>query len=571
MTKERKEVSPPPPSPKTFVTTFHFLPFFHFSILFSSLQKALTILKRALDASSVVLARRGGFFALAGEVGGLRVRGGGGSGRGGSGGGGFSLVARSPSLSSRSTMPAANMTTSASSSASLVWASLESALHDCANNQERPDRVRAAASGLEGDELASICRRVGLETTATATTRARAAATAVHSRAYLPRLQALCDQSRAAQKPLKVADEDDETEFTYLTSTSLDDAIAAVETALSLWDLVDPSSSPASSSGRPPRAALALVRPPGHHAGRGVDGAEADSPSGAPSGFCLVNTAAAVARSIATGGASSSSSRSSSSSDSVRIRNRSRRVLVIDWDVHVGDGTQDIFWGGHRRIRSRGRRRSGGGEEYLSADGERGDGEEQEEAEEQQEEGGEEEESVCVIDLHEAGAWPGGGGIELRGNRSRGGIELETGDGRTTLSRVVNVPLPSGSGDATARLAFERIIVPVAARFKPEAIVVSAGFDAHELEPLAGLKWKDETFQFLGASTAALAEKHGCGLLFALEGGYSRSALRSAVAALAKGAATLEVPEAVAAEGGEEQRGREGEAAISAVVEEHGL
>ena len=124
---------------------------------------------------------------------------------------------------------------------------------------------------------------------------------------------------------------------------------------------------------------------------------------------------------------------------------------------------------------------------------------------------------------------------------------------------------------AAARAAFERVVIPFAARFRPEAIVVSAGFDAHELEPLAGLRWTDATYQFLGAATARLAGRHGCGLLFVLEGGYSRRALRSAVAALAKGAATLEEgPPAVAPERGEREE-REVEAAIRAVVEEHKL
>ena len=200
--------------------------------------------------------------------------------------------------------------------------------------------------------------------------------------------------------------------------------------------------------------------------------------------------------------------------------------------------------------------------------------EEQQQEEEEEEEEAMEDEEVCVIDLHEAGAWPGGGGVELRGAQSASGRgALRTGDG-TPLSRVINVPLPSGSGDATARAAFERIIVPVAARFKPEAIVVSAGFDAHELEPLAGLAWTDETYRYLGAATARLAERLGpCGVLLLLEGGYSRRALRTAVAALAEGAATLEVPPAPAAAEGERDpvMEREGEVAISAVVEEHGL
>ena len=461
--------------------------------------------------------------------------------------------------------------------------------------------MRAAASKLESDdgELALRCRRVDLEATTTAATasvRARAAAEAVHSRAYLSRLQRLCDESEADQnRPLKVADEADETEFTYVTPGSLGAALAAVEAALALWDLVDPaplaprassrsSSSPPcpAPSPPPPRAALALVRPPGHHAGRGTEGAETDSPEGAPSGFCLVNTAAAVARSIASGGSASSSG---GPRPRPRCRRR-RRVLVIDWDVHVGDGTQDIFWGGRPRARRGGRgnkeedgeKRSSGGEQAGADDGEEEEEEEameeQQQEEEEEEEEAMEDEEVCVIDLHEAGAWPGGGGVELRGAQSASGRgALRTGDG-TPLSRVINVPLPSGSGDATARAAFERIIVPVAARFKPEAIVVSAGFDAHKLEPLAGLAWTDETYRYLGAATARLAERLGpCGVLLLLEGGYSRRALRTAVAALAEGAATLEVPPAPAAAEGERDpvMEREGEVAISAVVEEHGL
>ena len=441
--------------------------------------------------------------------------------------------------------------------------------------------MRAACSKLEseGEELASICRRIDVDLS-TSSSRARAAAEAVHSAAYLSRLEKLCEESEKLKKPLKVADEDDETEFTYLTSTSLDDALGCCEAALALWRQVDSGSSgssatttaaaaAAAAAAPGPRAALALVRPPGHHAGRGVEGAEPDSPEGAPSGFCLVNTAAALARSIA----SSSTSTPTSSSIS-----NGRRVLVIDWDVHVGDGTQDIFWGHPRRRRRREAKEKENGNGNDDDDDEGSGGVEENDEEEESED-----EQVCVVDLHEAGAWPGGGGIEVQGEGGGGGGgggsacgrgKLKTRDGKNDLSRIVNVPLPSGSGDALARAAFERVISPIADRFGPQAIVVSAGFDAHELEPLAGLNWKDETFQFLGASTAALAAKHGCGVLFVLEGGYSRRALRSAVAALAKGAATLEVPELVVEEGGEEKGlvlAREEEEAIRAVVEEHKL
>lgn len=228
-------------------------------------------------------------------------------------------------------------------------------------------------------------------------------------------------------------------------------------------------------------------------------------------------------------------------------------MLVVDFDVHVGDGTQDIFWG--------------------------------REGEEEAESEAEETEQVCVVDLHECGAWPGGGGIELRGANGRGGGKRPLFGG---VSRVVNVPLPTGSGDAAARAAVERVVAPIVRRFRPHAVVASAGFDAHALEPLAGLRWSDSTYEYLGARLVELAREASSGegdgekndendengkVLFVLEGGYSREALRSAVASLVRGAATMRVPVPSSAEGEEEEDRLDeaSEAMIRAVVEEHGL
>ncbi|MCC6628462.1 MAG: histone deacetylase [Chloroflexi bacterium] len=192
------------------------------------------------------------------------------------------------------------------------------------------------------------------------------------------------------------------------------------------------------------RRALALVRPPGHHAlaARGM-------------GFCLYNSVA-----IATAAA--------------RATHGLDRVLIVDWDVHHGNGTQAIF-----EIDPR----------------------------------------VCVVSLHQWPFYPGTGAAEERG----------TGAG---LGTTVNVPLPAGIGDAGYQRVLREIVAPIARRFRPELVLVSAGYDAHAADPLGGMWVTSAGFGALTQQVVALADEL-CGgrVAFVLEGGYNLEALAESVEA----------------------------------------
>lgn len=184
------------------------------------------------------------------------------------------------------------------------------------------------------------------------------------------------------------------------------------------------------------RPAVALVRPPGHHAGPDYGG-----------GFCyLNNVAAAAADQVAQG----------------------RRVAILDYDAHHGNGTSEIF---------------------------------------------EDEAAVLYISTHQYGIYPGTGAAE----------DVGKGEGR---GFNVNIPFTAGCGDESFRLAYDEIVEPVVRDYRPEVIFVSLGIDAHYRDPLTGLSLSSPGYVDLVMRSAELA-KELCGNRFvvALEGGYHLQAL----------------------------------------------
>ena len=186
--------------------------------------------------------------------------------------------------------------------------------------------------------------------------------------------------------------------------------------------------------------AFVVARPPGHHA-----------LANRSMGFCLLNNVAVTAASLVASG---------------------ERVLIVDWDVHHGNGTQALFW---------------------------------------------DEPDVLYVSTHQWPFYPGSGQASEVGGESAAGT-------------TVNVPLPAGATGDVLRHAFDRLIGPVVSEFAPSWVLVSAGFDAHRDDPLAELNLSSGDFAALAAVVAEYAPAPGRTVLF-LEGGYELGALRASVAA----------------------------------------
>jgi acetoin utilization deacetylase AcuC-like enzyme len=279
---------------------------------------------------------------------------------------------------------------------------------------ERPDRLRAIAEALDAPEFDPLLRRDAPSGDLTL-------ADLVHAPGYL---QALAHIRPA--EGLAPIDED-----TFISAGSLDAAATALGAGLAALDAV--------ALGEVENAFCA-VRPPGHHAERER-----------PMGFCLINTIAIVAR------------------DAQR-RYGAERVAIVDFDVHHGNGTQDIF-----------------------AD----------------------DPSVFYVSSHEMPLFPGTGAAS------------ETGVGN-----ILNIPLPTRSGGDTMREAYTQSVIPALAAFRPDFLLISAGFDADSRDPLAHLNWHPEDFGWLTHRLREVADA-SCGgrIVSMLEGGYDRAGLAEGVAA----------------------------------------
>lgn len=219
---------------------------------------------------------------------------------------------------------------------------------------------------------------------------------------------------------------------TYISSGSLTAAYRAAGGVLRAIDIV--------LSGEAKNAFVA-VRPPGHHA-----------ETQTAMGFCLFGNVALGAK-------------------HALDFHGLKRVAVIDFDVHHGNGTQELLW----------------------------------------------DESRCLtFTSQQMPLWPGTGSKEEQGN----------------FNNIVNIPLPPGSSGVLMREKYEMLVFPALREFKPELILISAGFDAHESDPLAELNWLTEDFSWLTERICKIASDC-CGgrLVSTLEGGYDLEALAESVKA----------------------------------------
>jgi acetoin utilization deacetylase AcuC-like enzyme len=281
---------------------------------------------------------------------------------------------------------------------------------------ECSDRLRAVLSALEAEEFAPLLREQAPLATIEQLMR-------VHPANYIDAILAI----RPDEGDTVPLDGD-----TLMSHGSAEAALRAAGGAVMAVDAVMEGWA---------RAAFAAVRPPGHHA-------EAQRPMG----FCLFNNAAVAAL-------------------HARARWGVQRVAVVDFDVHHGNGTQDIFFA---------------------------------------------DKDLFYGSTHQSPCYPGTGEMWERG----------------TANNVVNVPLRPGEGSAAFRAAWVDTILPELDAFAPGLLIVSAGFDAHKLDPLAQLRLETADFAWITAELVRIADRH-CGgrVVSVLEGGYDLDALAASAAA----------------------------------------
>ncbi len=280
---------------------------------------------------------------------------------------------------------------------------------------ESPERLRSVLHALEHPDFVPLLREVAPEATV-------ALLELAHPPGYVRAILGI------DPAPGELVHLDGDTSMGHgsreAASRAVGGAVAAVDAVMEGWA----------------RAAFVATRPPGHHAERSR-----------AMGFCLFGTAAIAAL-------------------HARARWGVKRVALVDFDVHHGNGSQDILWS---------------------------------------------QPEVLYVSSHQVPCYPGTGAPEERG----------------VANNVLNLPLPPGATGADFRRVWERVGLPAIDVWEPELLILSAGFDAHRADPLAELRLDTEDFGWFTDEMVALADKH-CGgrLVSVLEGGYNLKALAASAA-----------------------------------------
>jgi acetoin utilization deacetylase AcuC-like enzyme len=298
--------------------------------------------------------------------------------------------------------------------------------HDPGPHPEQPARIVAIEQALEARGWLGFERRLSPPAS-------RAQLEAVHPARLINGLHELCASGGGA------IDAD-----TIVSPGSWEAGLHSAGGAVAVVDAL------LGTPGGAPRLAVSVHRPPGHHAeiNRSM-------------GFCLFNNVAIAAR---------------HARDAYGVQ----RVLILDFDVHHGNGTQDVF---------------------FATD------------------------EVLFVSIHQWPLYPGTGAAG----------ETGTGPG---AGYTVNLPVPPGSGDAVFGSLVEHVAAPLARAYEPGLILVSAGFDAHADDPLAGCVVTDTGYATMGASVRALADALEVPIGVVLEGGYDLGALARGLVALLEVLAT---------------------------------
>lgn len=292
--------------------------------------------------------------------------------------------------------------------------------HDTgAAHPERAERLIAIMQKLEG---AGITEKVKRITPSKAT---RAQIGYVHRDAHILRVDSICARGGGMLDP-----------DTPVCRDSCEVALLAAGGVLNAVDAVMADKL---------KYVFALIRPPGHHA-----------TSNKGMGFCIYNNIAIAAQHL-------------------KRNHGVRRILIVDWDVHHGNGTQEVFF---------------------------------------------DDPSVLYFSMHQYPYYPGTGWLD----------EVGKGDGE---GFTVNVPLHAGTDDTGYLYVLEHILVPIATNFKPEFVLVSAGFDAHIADPLASMNVTSHGFGLFAEVIKEIAAENSNGkVVIALEGGYNLNALAESVSSV---------------------------------------